>query len=784
MIGYAVLMPFLAALFAPLFVRFLGHWAAWVLALVPAFLVYRFTDYISGVAKGERYIESHTWLEALDVNYSFLIDGLSLTFALLIAGIGFFIVIYAGGYLKGHAHLGRFLSTLLAFMGSMLGLVLADNLITMFVFWELTSVTSFMLIGFDHERMAARRAALQALIITGLGGLIMLAGFVMLGMAGGTFELSELLSKGETIKNHHLYTAMFWLVMAGAFTKSAQIPFHSWLPNAMEAPTPVSAYLHSATMVKAGVFLLMRMSPILGGTELWTVTLTVFGGGTLIVGTVLAVRDTDMKLMLAYTTVASLGLLVMMIGVGTEMAILGAVLYLIAHSFFKGALFMVVGTVDHESGTRQINQLSGLKKAMPITAFAAALAALSMCGLPPFLGFLAKETIYHSLSHGGVFEWGVAVVAIVGNGLMFAVAASIALKPFWGRWIDPPKAVHEGPLMLWLGPIVLSVIGLITALYALHFMQDSFFAPMSAAIIGQVIPVDLHLWGGFNLALLLSLITIAFGILVYIWFERCKKLFDSVLDFIGWGPDKGFDQLISALTAFADNFTNSLQQGQMHNYMRVIFLMTAAALLVPMLLLGVWPAMPDFAELELREIGVMVILVIGIIQVVFARTRLTAIISLGIQGFAVALIFMLFGAPDLSFTQFMVETLSVVIIALVLTRLRLLRQDRRHQVDILFDGIIAVSVGVGIGALLMLVTQQTLDMRLSEFFMQYSASIAHGRNIVNVILVDFRALDTLGEITVVLIAGVSVLALIRVRSHTPISDETNIAADERIEEAK
>lgn len=764
MIGYAVLTPFIAALFAPLLVRLIGHRAAWVLALVPLVLLYRFAEFIGPVSNGERILQSHDWLGGFGVNYSFLIDGLSLTFSYLILGIGFFIVIYAGGYLKGHVHLGRFLATLLAFMGSMLGLVVSDNLITMFVFWELTSITSFLLIGFDHERMASRRAALQALIITGLGGLVMLAGFALIGTIGGTFELSELLSKGDVLKGHELYGLMFWLVMAGAFTKSAQFPFHAWLPNAMEAPTPVSAYLHSATMVKAGVFLLLRTYPMLGETDLWETILPLFGGTTLIIGTVLAVRDTDMKLMLAYTTVASLGLLVLMIGVGGDRAIEGAVLYLVAHSFFKGALFMVVGTVDHEAGTRQITKLSGLRSAMPITALAAALAALSMCGLPPFLGFLAKESIYHSVSHGGWHEATIAVVAIIGNALMFGVAASIAIKPFMGRWIDPPKAVHEGSFMLIFGPVILSLAGLVSALFALSFVQAKFFAPMISAVIGRDVAVDLHLWGGLNPALFLSVLTVGLGVIVFLLFENLRKIFDSIINFIGWGPDKGFDQAICLLNWFAGLITRVLQSGEMRTYMRLTFFVAAVCLLSPMFIYNIWPTMPDFPQLRLWEMGVFLIMVIGVLQVVFAGTRLTAVVSLGIQGFAVALIFMLFGAPDLSFTQFMVETLSAVILALVLTRLQLMKQDRRHIVSLLIDSTIAIAVGVGMGSLLMNITQAPLDLRLSEFFSTYSAAIAHGRNIVNVILVDFRALDTLGEITVVLITGVSALALIRVRA--------------------
>jgi multicomponent Na+:H+ antiporter subunit A len=468
----------------------------------------------------------------------------------------------------------------------------------------------------------------------------------------------------------------------------------------------------------------------------------------------------------------------MLLGVGGSGAIEGAVLYLVAHSFFKGGLFMVVGTVDHEAGTRDIRKLSGLRSAMPITALAASLGALSMCGLPPFVGFLAKESIYHSVSHGDLREWIIALVAVVGNVLMFAVAASIAIKPFLGRWLDPPKAVHEGPVMLVLGPLVLGITGLASALFMLELMQSNFFAPMINAVAGREVKVDLHLWHGVNLALGLSALTVVAGVLVYMWINKFRRVFDGVLTALHWGPDKGFDQAIGLLSFIAGGVTNGLQNGSMRRYMRLTFIVTALALLVPIYMQDLWPGKLRFPELELWEMGVLLILVLGIIQVVVAYTRLTAIISLGIQGTSVALVFMLFGAPDLSFTQFMVETLSVVILALVLTRFKLMRQDRRSPFSFIIDGVIAVSVGVGISVFLIHITQPFLDLRLSEFFATYSASIAHGRNIVNVILVDFRALDTLGEITVVLIAGLSVLALIRLKA--PAATEMSASAAETL----
>ena len=503
----SVFAGFLAALIAPAVHARAKGLAGWLIAAVPAACFVYYAGFLPRIAAGETVRIAWDWVPTFGVTFSFYVDGLSLLFALLISGIGTFIVVYAGGYLKGHEHQGRFYSFLLMFMGSMLGLVLADNVITLFVFWELTSITSFLLIGFDHRRAASRRAAIQALLVTGGGGLALLAGLILMGRAAGTFELSEILASGDVLRDHPQYLAMLLLVLGGAFTKSAQFPLHFWLPNAMEAPTPVSAYLHSATMVKAGVYLLMRVHPGLGDTALWTTILPVFGGVTLLVGTVLAVRQTDMKLMLAYTTVASLGVLVMLTGTSYEYAVEGAVLYLFAHSLFKGALFMVVGCIDHEAGTRDVTKVGGLRRAMPITFAAAALAALSMSGLPPFVGFIAKEVMYKGLPALDSLALVLTAVAIVGNGLMLVIAAAVALKPFLGPEVHTPKHAHEGPPALWLGPVVLAVLGLFAGLFG-HALGSAVIGPMTSAIMGYEAEVDVHLWAGFNLALLLSVVTI------------------------------------------------------------------------------------------------------------------------------------------------------------------------------------------------------------------------------------------------------------------------------------
>ncbi|AQS62345.1 Na(+)/H(+) antiporter subunit A [Rhizobium rhizogenes] len=759
----SLFLPFMAALAAPALVKRLGHNAAWLLALAPGLAFVHFALMLPDIAAGGIVTGGYAWVPSFNLSFSWFIDGLSLTFALLITGIGLLIVLYAGGYMKGHPQQGRFLSFLLLFMGAMLGVVVSDSLLMLFVFWELTSITSFLLIGFDHERAASRRAALQALVVTGGGGLLLLAGLIFIWDMSGMTQLSMLVRGGDILRDSPFYLAALLLVLGGAFTKSAQFPFHFWLPNAMEAPTPVSAYLHSATMVKAGVYLLMRLNPVLGDTAAWQILLPFFGGLTMLTGALLAVRQTDLKLMLAYTTVSSLGLLVMLTGFGSDHAIEAAVLYLVAHSLFKGALFMVAGIIDHETGTRDVTKLGGLRKAMPITFAAVLAAAISMAGLPPFFGFLAKEEIYYALAHGNPRAVLFTGIAILGNGLMFAVAFAVALKPFLGKPVKTPKHAHEGPLLLWLGPALLALKGLTIALFSgiAHFYIST---PMASAIAGEPRPVEISLIPHIGVPLGLSLLTVALGIVLYTQLAPLRSLMDRTFKALGAGPDRGFDVFIETLVKISFHVTRIIQPGRLEFYVTATFAVIAAVLLAPLFLYGELPAVPSWPrDMQIHELTFIAIAVAGLVAVLTASSRLTAIIALGIQGFAVAVIFLLFGAPDLSFTQFMVETLSVVILTLVMTRLRLSPSDHRGFGQKLLDSTIAIACGTGFALFLMRATQASFDNRLTDFYNTYSKVIAHGANVVNVIIVDFRGTDTLGEIAVVMITGLAILALIRIR---------------------
>jgi multicomponent Na+:H+ antiporter subunit A len=765
--GVAMLLPFVTALLAPWITARLGAAAAWPLALAPALAFLHFAGFLPEIAGGERVTGGFVWVPSLNLSFSWLLDGLSLTFALLITGIGALIVLYAGGYMKGHAQQGRFFSYILLFMGAMLGVVVSDSLLMLFVFWELTSITSFLLIGFDHTREASRRAALQALVVTGGGGLVLLAGLIFLWNITGVSQLSLLVSTGDILRQSPFYLAALLLVLGGAFTKSAQFPFHFWLPNAMEAPTPVSAYLHSATMVKAGVYLLMRLNPVMGGTPAWEILLPFFGGITLLVGGILAVRQTDLKLMLAYTTVASLGLLVLLTGFDTPYAVEAAVLYLVAHSLFKGGLFMVAGIIDHEAGTRDIRLLGGLRRLMPITFAAALLGGISMAGLPPLFGFLAKEEIYAALAGADPRAVLFTAVAVIGNALMFVIAFAVGLKPFIGAETKTPKHAHEGPVLLWLGPLTLALLALIAAVFA-TLTHRYVTSPMASAVSGQTETVSIGLVPHIGVPLALSALTVALGVLLYRNLERLRAAVDRLVTGLGLSPDRGFDHFTSGLVSLSVRVIRVIHNGRLEVYITTTFILLALVLLVTPVVYGELPAMPAWpADLDLPEAAFLIIAVIGVAAVLGAKDRLTAIVCLGIQGFALAVIFLLYGAPDLSFTQFMVETLSVVILALVMTRLRLSPSDHRPPLARLLDGAAAVACGLGFALLLVRATAAPFDATLTDFYAAYSKAIAHGANVVNVIIVDFRGVDTLGEISVVMITGLAILALIRIRVAGP-----------------
>jgi multicomponent Na+:H+ antiporter subunit A len=746
----ATAIAFLGALTAPWFYRWLGQAAGWVLALLPLSLTVYFASLLPTVVAGQTVRQGVAWVPSLGVNFSFYLDGLSLLFALLITGIGTFIVIYSGGYLKGHPDLGRFYLVILLFMASMLGLVLADNIVTLFVMWELTSLTSYLLIGFNHSEFKSRRAATQALLVTAGGGLALLAGLILLAGMGGSWEISELLSKGEVLRGHVLYLPALILVLLGAFTKSAQFPFHFWLPNAMEAPTPVSAYLHSATMVKAGVYLLARLQPALGGSEVWSATLMTFGLATLLTGATLTFRHTDLKRLLAYSTVAALGALVFTIGmvpITDYYAAMGFATFLLAHSLYKGGLFMAAGAVDHEAGSRDVTQLAGLFRVMPLTGVAVVLAALSLAGLPPVLGFIGKEVLY-------VAALQAAPAWMVGLALLgFAVGAMLALLlvvPFFRG--QPPQGVHEGPPSLWLGPMVLAGLGLLLGLFP--GLYNPLAEAVASSVKGQAVVYHLKLWPGFNLALLLSLLTVLLGIGLYFLYPRLRAwMAQEPLP----GPESAYVALLRGLMRAADGLERLLQSGSLRAYLVWIFAGLVTLVGLALLRSGqvFWPGEASSpAPAQVLLLGLMLL---GALFALRLRSHLAMVVVLGMVGAGVALVFLLQNAPDLSITQFLVETLTAILIALVLLQIRNIGPVPHGR---WLDKAVALGFGGMVTLLMLGMLTQPLELHLSQFFAQKSLPEGFGRNIVNVILVDFRGLDTFGEITVVGLAGLGVWALL------------------------
>jgi multicomponent Na+:H+ antiporter subunit A len=767
----AVVSGFAAALVAPSLQRLLGRATAWLLALVPLGLTAYFGSHIESVAAGEHVFLTYSWVPSLGISVSLSLDGLSLLFALLISGIGTLVVIYAGGYLAEHPRLGRFHAFLLMFMASMLGLVLANNLLTLFVFWELTSLTSYFLIGFENEREAARKAAWQALLVTAGGGLTLLAGFVLLGQIAGSYEIlgpvgagpeaNTLTGKAWYIQQHALYLPVLVLILIGAFTKSAQFPFHFWLPSAMEAPTPVSAYLHSATMVKAGIYLLARLFPVLGGREEWFLLVTGFGIATMLIGGVLALQTTDLKRILAYSTVSALGMLTAMLGCGTQLAMQAAIVYLFAHALYKGALFLMAGALDHETGTREVTRLSGLGKVMPVTAVAGVLAALSMAGIPPLFGFIAKEIYYESqlAAPAAYLLIGTGVVASM---MFVAVAVAVGIRPFVGKAGETPKKPHEAPLALWLGIVLLAGLGLLFGLLP-ELVENRLLLPaVAAAFPGEVPPFHLELWHGWTPTVYLSLLTLAGGLGLYTALGAIRSLAARWEWLFSFGPARGYEWLLSGVMKLAEFQTRLLQSGYLRSYLITILVFVAGLTGFSLWFLG-WPeALPDVTDARFYEIGLSVLVVVGALAVVLSRSRFAAVAALGVVGYGVALIFMLFSAPDLAMTQFLIESLTVILFVLVFYHLPGFR-DISSRPIYFRDALISIVAGLLMTGLVLATARWEHAPLVSQYYVEHSQPDGHGRNIVNVILVDFRALDTLGEISVLALAGVGVYALLKLR---------------------
>ena len=731
-----------------------------VIAVALAGFVF-FAGRLGAVADGQIVAWTAPWVPSLDVNLAFRLDGLSIVFALLITGAGTFVALYAQAYFRGHPYRRRFFGLFLFFMLAMVGLVLADDLLLLFVFWELTTAASFLLIGFEHDKESARDSARQALLVTGAGGLALLAGLLLLGEAAGTWRISEILASGDAIREHANYTPILVLILAGAFTKSAQFPFHFWLPNAMAAPTPVSAYLHSATMVKGGIYLMARLHPSLAETPAWTWTLTIAGAITAVWGAILSMRATDLKVALAWTTVMALGTLTMFLGSAATIGLAAAVTFLIVHALYKCSLFLVVGNLDHEAGTREIALLGGLRKAMPWTAGAAAVAALSMSGFPPFLGFLGKELKYEGALAVASEPWLAASAAVVANALMVGMAGVLAIRPFFGKPNEAsPRAAHEAPWPMLAGPVLMGLLGLALGTVP-PIVGDLLVQQAVAEILGSPVDLELALFHGITPPLLLSVLTVTLGVIVYRFRDAIRRGVEAFVRALPFTGDDVYRHAAGAIADGAAGITRLLQGGRLRTYLASCFTVLSVALGYALLRDGVPAFEADPSGVPFHKWGIVLLIAAGVVTVIVSASRLVAVCALGLVGAGVALIFVLYGAPDVAITQLMVDILIVAILGLVLPRLPRLRPNKSVKPAFRpLDAAIAAVFGTVMALLLLGVAAVGVDREITRYYEAQSVPEAFGRNIVNVILVDFRAFDTMGEIVVLAAAGLAIWALL------------------------
>ncbi|WP_043527993.1 monovalent cation/H+ antiporter subunit A [Litchfieldella xinjiangensis] len=714
---------------------------------------------------------SLAWLPELGLDLAFRLDGLSLLFALLILGIGLLIILYAAFYLSAEEASGRFFAYLMLFMTAMVGIVMADNLLLLWLFWELTSLSSFLLIGFWSHSSEARKGARMAMTVTGAGGLALLAGLLLLGDMVGSFDLGVVLESGDAIRADSRYPLMLVLVLLGAFTKSAQFPFQFWLPHAMSAPTPVSAYLHSATMVKAGIFLMARLHPAIGDTALWGWIVTLTGMATFLYGAWFALIKTDLKAILAFSTVSHLGLITVLLGVGSPMAILAALFHIINHATFKGSLFMSAGIIDHETGTRELSKLGGLRKAMPVTAVLVSLAAAAMAGVPLLNGFLSKEMFFTELLDTpllGGLGWLLPTLATLGGILSVAYSLRLVHAVFFKPAKEsPPKSPHEPPHLMRL-PVELLVtvcvlVGIIPAVLATGLLDLA-----TRAVLGEALEFHLAIWHGFNVPLLMSVLALAIGILVYAMHSHIRRL---ARQFAPVDARRSFEQGTQTLVAATQAITLRLENGSLQRYMSL--LLGASLLLATLGLLDLPTLAGDKPSQPLDGVLILgaALLIFGAVgTAVTHRYRLISLLMLSVVGLLVSLTFARFSAPDLALTQLSVEVVTMILLMLALFFLPQKTPRESTAKRNIRDLLLAGSLGMVVASLNYAVLTRDMSS-IAHFFMENSIPGGGGHNVVNVILVDFRGFDTLGEITVLALAGLAIFKLLnRLRLFMPHSD--------------
>ncbi|PKG23639.1 Na+/H+ antiporter subunit A [Niallia nealsonii] len=787
LLHWAILSPFIYALFIPLVHKcFKNLHMGWFILPLPIVLFCYLLNMIPITSANKTLVEEVNWIPSLNIDFTVNLDGLSLLFSLLITGIGALVLLYSTFYLdKKKEKLNLFYFYLLLFMGAMLGIVLSDNLIVLYTFWEITSLSSFLLIGYWNEREKSRNGALKSMIITVFGGLSLLGGIILLYLLTGSFEIQEIIVyiRQQDVHSHPFFLLSMFCLLLGAFTKSAQFPFHIWLPDAMEAPTPVSAYLHSATMVKAGIYLIARLTPIYAQSAYWLWTIAVVGIITLLYGSFFAVKQTDLKGILAYSTISQLGLIMSLLGLGAAnfhfhlendyytIATAASLFHLVNHATFKGSLFMMAGIVDHETGTRDIRKLGGLMTFMPITFSIAIIGAFSMAGLPPFNGFLSKEMFFTAMVTIKEFDlfqfgtWGVLfpILAWIASVFTFIYSMMLVFKVFAGKYKPEqlPNKPHEAPIGMLISPLILVSLVIVIGLFP-NILSNTILSPAVAAVYGDVPSYDLHIyhWHGFNIEFFMTIGVFVLGVLLSLTFTKWKNIYRM----FPYSINTLYDFLIEKGKVWAKQLTNRYMVGSIRTYLFYIFTFLVAITGYTLLTKnGVNFHGKNLAQIGLYEIVLSLVLIGATISILFTKSRLTSIILLGAVGYSVSLFFVIFRAPDLALTQLVIETVSVALFLLCFYHLP---RNARKKESIGFkmnNAIISVLVGITFSIIAISSYNTKLFDSISSYYIENTYKKAAGENMVNVILVDFRGFDTLFEIAVLTIAAIGIYTMIKLR---------------------
>ncbi|WP_197414459.1 Na+/H+ antiporter subunit A [Bacillus sp. FJAT-29937] len=791
LLPFMIFLPFIFAILTPFIYKMVTpriH-TGWFVVIVPLTVFLYLLQYIPVISNGNTISQSLPWVPSLNINLTTYLDGLALIFGLLISGVGALVVLYSIYYMSREREaLHNFYVYMLLFMGAMLGLVFSDNILVLYVFWELTSISSFLLIAYWYQRKNSRYGALKSMLITIFGGLAMLSGLIMLSMMTDTYSIREILSKVHAVTEHSLFPPAMILLLLGAFTKSAQFPFSIWLPDAMEAPTPISAYLHSATMVKAGIYLVARFTPVFGGSSEWFWIVSGVGIITLIYGSINAVNQKDLKALLAYSTISQLGLIMSLLGLGSAsmyfghgdestvyaFAVLAALFHLINHSTFKGSLFMVIGIIDHETGTRDIRKLGGLMSLMPISFTLTIIGSFSMAGLPPFNGYLSKEMFFTSVltaaenpvfgmkTFGMIIPW----VAWIASVFTFIYCMILVFKTFTGKHrpekID--KVAHEAPIGMLIPPIILAVLVIVIFFFpnvvSKNILQPALMAVLPGLSLSEM-DVTIKPWHGWNMELYMTIGVIIVGSIMYKFIKRWMFLYDVLPKSLSL--NHLYNRLLEGSERASLKVTNRYMTGSIRDYLVYIFgffiLVLGSSLLFSK---GFTMQYANNAEVSIYEGVLIIAMVISAFAVLLSKSRLTAIIALGSLGYLVSLFFIIFRAPDLALTQIVVETVTAALFLLCFYHLPELRKEVSRISFKMTNFIISLGVGVIVTLLAMSANNHRLFASISGFF-EDSYTLAGAKNIVNAILVDFRGLDTMLEILVLSIAGLGVYTLIKLQ---------------------